>query len=192
VTGSVTTSGSKKTNKDGQAEFCYTGPPLPGADVIQAFADTNDSGAQDAGEPGDTATKAWVLPVSTPACEVKITYGGWFHTLLNGDRASFGGNASVSATGEVKGQEEYQDYGPATPMNVHSINVLAVVCTPTNLEASIYEEATIDGSGSFFYRIRVTDNGEPGTSDIYGILLSNGYFSGDQTLEGGNVQIHSG
>jgi hypothetical protein len=109
-----------------------------------------------------------------------------------GDRASFGGNAAVSATGEVKGQEEYQDHGPATPMNVHSINVLAVVCTPTNLEASIYGEATIDGSGSFFYRIRVTDNGEPGTSDIYGILLSNGYFSGDQTLEGGNVQIHSG
>jgi hypothetical protein len=36
----------------------------------------------------------------------------------------------------------------------------------------------------------VTDNGEPGTNDIYGILLSTGYFSGDQRLKGGNVQIH--
>jgi hypothetical protein len=77
-------------------------------------------------------------------------------------------------------------------MNVHSINVLAVVCTELPLQASIYGTATIDGSGSFFYRIQVTDLGEPGTSDVYGILLSNGYFSGDQTLEGGNIQIHTG
>jgi hypothetical protein len=191
VSGSVNTSGSAKTNKDGEATFCYDGPPLPGEDLITAVADANDNGTADPGEPSDTATKTWVLPVSTPGCEVKITYGGWFHTLLNGDKASFGGNAAVSTTGEVKGEEEYQDHGPETPMNVHSINVLAVVCTPTNLEASIYGQATIDGAGSFFYRIQVTDNGEPGTSDIYGILLSNGYFSGDQTLEGGNVQIHS-
>ena len=31
VTGSVTTSGTRTTNAVGQAEFCYTGPGLPGA-----------------------------------------------------------------------------------------------------------------------------------------------------------------
>jgi hypothetical protein len=56
--------------------------------------------------------------------------------------------------------------------------------------AQIFGEATIDGSGSFHYRIDVDDRGEPGTSDKYWIVLSNGYTSGNQTLVGGNVQIH--
>jgi hypothetical protein len=57
-------------------------------------------------------------------------------------------------------------------------------------EASIYGQATIDGAGSFFYRIKVQDLGEPGFGhDTYWILLANGYTSGDQTLEDGNVQI---
>jgi hypothetical protein len=42
----------------------------------------------------------------------------------------------------------------------------------------------------FAYRIHVTDQGEPGSEDTYWIVLKNGYNSGDQTLEGGNVQIH--
>ena len=52
-------------------------------------------------------------------------------------------------------------------------------------------EATVNGSGSFDYRIDVTDNAEPGAgTDTYRIRLSNGYDSGTQTLEGGNVQLH--
>jgi hypothetical protein len=75
-------------------------------------------------------------------------------------------------------------------MNVHSINVQAIVCEGAT-QASIYGQATINGSGSFNYRIRVQDNGEPGAGhDRYGILLSNGYNSGEQLLGGGNVQIH--
>jgi Bacterial Ig-like domain (group 1) len=40
VTGAVNTTGNVVTNAAGQAQFCYTGPALPGADVITAFADT--------------------------------------------------------------------------------------------------------------------------------------------------------
>jgi hypothetical protein len=47
VSGSVNTSGSSVTDANGQATFCYTGPPLPGSDVITAFADTNNNGTQD-------------------------------------------------------------------------------------------------------------------------------------------------
>jgi hypothetical protein len=46
-----------------------------------------------------------------------------------------------------------------------------------------------DGGFATAYRITVTDLGEPGTSDTYGILLDTGYYSGEKTLEGGNVQI---
>jgi beta-propeller repeat-containing protein len=190
VQGSVSASGSCTTDANGQCSFNYQGPPFPGADAITAFADTNGDGDQDAGEPSGAATKTWMLPVSTPGCEVIITNGGRI-TAANGDPATFGGNAQVISEGqEVSGQEEYQDHGPADPMNVHSINVLAVVCSADGTEATIFGQATIDGLGSFDYRIRVKDAGEPGTSDQYGILLSTGYFSGDQTLEGGNVQIH--
>lgn len=189
VQGSVSASGSCTTDANGQCSFTYQGPPFPGADTITAFADTNEDGDQDPGEPSGAATKTWVLPVSTPGCEVTISNGGQI-TANNGDKATFGGHALVSSSGEeVSGQQEYQDHGPVQPMNVHSINVLATACSVDRTEATIFGEATIDGSGSFDYRIRVKDAGEPGTNDQYGILLSNGYFSGDQTLEGGNVQI---
>jgi hypothetical protein len=183
VTGSVTTSGSETTDAAGEAEFCYTGPALPGADAISAYADTDGDSTQDVGEPSDTAAKTWVLPASTPGC--KVTYGGRI-TADNGDKATFGGNAQAP----TKGQEEYQDHGPAADMNVHSLNVQAVTCSSDGTQASIFGEATIDGSGTFDYRIDVEDLGEPGSNDTYRIRLSNGYDSGEQTLESGNVQIH--
>jgi hypothetical protein len=189
VTGSVNTSGSARTDSDGRAQFCYNGPPLPGADVIRAYADSDNDGVQDPGEPTDVAEKTWVLPVSTPGCEVTITNGGWI-IAQNGDKASFGGNAKVTADGQVSGQEQYQDHGPAQPLTVHSLNVLAVTCSTDRKQASIYGQARIDGEGSHFYRIQVTDLAEPGTGkDTYGILLETGYYSGEKVLQGGNVQI---
>jgi hypothetical protein len=60
VTGSVTTGGSDTTDANGEATFCYTGPTSPGADAIHAYADNDNSGTQDVGEPFGDATKAWV------------------------------------------------------------------------------------------------------------------------------------
>ena len=184
VSGSVNTSGSATTNAAGEAEFCYTGPGLPGADVITAYADTDDDGVRDADEPQDTAAKTWLIPTSTAGC--KVTYGGRI-TAANGDKATFGGNAKADGS---SGQEQYRDHGPAASMNVHSIDVLAVVCSSDGTEASIFGTATVDGAGSFDYRIDLKDLGEPGTSDTYRIRLSNGYDSGEQLLDRGNVQIH--
>ena len=119
--------------------------------------------------------------------------GGGHIVANNGDRASFGGNAHVSSTGDPSGQQEYRDHGPVQPLNVHSISVLAVVCVrfpDGHAEATIFGEATIDGSGRYAYRIDVEDRGEPGTNDTYWITLSNGYDSGRQALEGGNITIH--
>ncbi len=136
------------------------------------------------GEPSSTATKDWVLPGSGAGC--KVTGGGRI-TTTDGDKATFGGNAKGAGP---SGQEEYQDHGPSAAMNLHSIDVQAVVCSEDGLSASIFGTATIDGTGSVDYRIDVTDNGEPGSSDTYEIRLSNGYDSGVQTLVGGNIQVH--
>ncbi len=193
VTGVNQASGSKTTGLDGTTpQFCYTGR-LFGIDTIRAIADANNNNQPDPTEPFGEATKEWLLPVSTPLCNVDFpTYGGQI-TTNNNDPANFGGNAQVSDAGQPTGQEEYQDKGPNDPaINVHSTSVLAVVCTtmPTK-DAQIFGEATINGSGSYKYRIDVQDNAEPGVGkDKYGILLSNGYDSGEQVLVGGNVQIH--
>lgn len=179
----MTASGSAVTDANGQATFCYDGPALPGADVITAYADTDNDNVNDADEPEGTATKTWVIPASTAGC--KVTYGGRI-TAANGDKATFGGNAQAPD----KGQEQYQDHGPVQAMNVHSINVQAVVCNKRLTRASIFGQATIDGSGTYDYRIDLQDQGEPGKFDTYRIRLSNGYDSGEQVLNQGNVQIH--
>jgi hypothetical protein len=127
--------------------------------------------------------------VSTPGCEIKINNGGWI-VAMNGDVGTFGGNAKVSLSGATSGQQEYQDHGPLEPLNFKATSVTAVVCSDNRTTAEIYGTGTVDGAGSYEYRIKLTDNGEPGTSDLYGIIIPGaGYASGDQTLEGGNVQI---
>ena len=121
-----------------------------------------------------------------------VTNGGWI-TAVNGDRANFGGNAKVSDDGSsVQGNEEYQDHGPAEPRNVKSTQILATTCTTDTQPqtASIFGRATIDGSGDFVFRIDVADGGNGGSNDSYGIMLSDGYTSGQQPLQGGNVNIH--
>ncbi len=174
--GATPPSGTATTNDDGQAEFCFTGPALPGTVVITATVrGTTVSGM---------ATKVFVLSGSTEGC--KVTYGGRI-TAANGDKATFGGNAKADG---LKGNENYQDHGPATEMHVKSSSILAVVCSSDGTSASIFGTATVDGAGSFDFRIDVRDLGEPGSADRYRIRLSNGYDSGDQQLEGGNIQIH--
>ena len=185
VVGSVETSGSATTDADGEATFCYVGPPLPGADTITAFADTNNSNVQDPNEPGGVAEKTWVLPATTPLCE--ITNGGWI-IAENGDRASFGGNAKANESGQTQGQQQYQDHGPVQRLNVNSINVLAIVCDGST-RASIFGQATVDGLGVVNYRINVQDLGGSGKSQDTYQLLTDDYDSGQQVLRGGNVQI---
>jgi uncharacterized protein (DUF2141 family) len=187
--------GSDTTDANGEATFCFTAS-LPGADVIHAFADTDNDGTQDLlaspPEPSADAAKAWTPPASTSFCEVTITNGGWI-TTDHGDRANFGGNAKVSDDGStVDGNEEYQDHGPAEPMNVKSTEILATMCDTESdpQTASIFGKATIDGSGDYYFRIDVTDGGNGGSNDTYGIILETGYASGQHELGGGNVNIH--
>jgi hypothetical protein len=127
--------------------------------------------------------------VSTPGCEIKINNGGSI-IALNTDLATFGGSVKVSASGASSGNEEYQDHGPLQALNFKALTVEAVICSDDRTSAEIYGSGSVDGTGEYEYRIKVTDNGEPGTSDKYGILIPGAlYDSGDQILNGGNVQI---
>jgi hypothetical protein len=190
VTGAVDATGAESTNAAGQATFCYLGPPLPGVDAITAYADRNRDNIRDPGEPGGAAARTWALPLTTPLCDVAVTVGGRI-TARTGDKATFGGNAKSDSSGQVSGQEEYQDHGPAQPMNVKSVKVLALVCDSTGArQTSIYGLATIDGTGSYYYRINVRESPDSETGkDTYWIVLQNGYDSGVQAIEGGNISV---
>ena len=179
VAGSVNTTGSCTTDANGECSFSYQGPTLPGQDAITGCAGTNGA------PPCGTATKTWVLPVSTPGCQVKND--GWI-LALDGAKATFGGDAKAATDGTMTGQEKYRDHG-ASGIDVRSLNILAIVCQ-NNLEvADVYGQATVNGSGSFLFRIEVTDPDSVGGPDTYGITLDNGYTSGQQPLGGGRVEI---
>ncbi|MDQ1495088.1 MAG: hypothetical protein QOG69_1571, partial [Actinomycetota bacterium] len=186
VSGANSSSGSGTTNASGQAQFCYTGTNA-GSDAISAFADLNKNAVQDPGEPGDTASETWTAR-STAGCDAKVTGGGQITTSQH-DQATFGGEATGLTSGSASGNEQYQDHGPASPMDVKSTVVTSITCNAQRTQASIFGQATIGGTGFYSYEIDVVDNGEPGSNDHYRMRLSNGYDSGDHTLAGGNIKI---
>jgi len=53
---------------------------------------------------------------------------------------------------------------------------------------------TTDTGDSGYFRVRVTDNGEPGRDDFFGIRLQSGYQAtgdlGGPGPGGGNIQLH--
>ena len=186
--------GSDTTDEFGHATHCYTGPDLPGADTIHAYTDNDTDNTQDANEPFDDAEKTWILPASTPGCEIKLNTGGWI-TTFTASKASFGGNARIEPNGAItQGQLEYQDHSALTPITFHAVKVLVIVCDADRKRAQIYGTGEVNGVGPLFFRIVARDLGEPGSSpgpDTYQFITA-AYASGpeDNPLQGGNIQIH--
>ena len=92
----------------------------------------------------------------------------------------------VTRQGEAEGSLEYIDH--ATGMNLHTKRIEQIYV--------IGNEAWIGGLvdvGSTTYRfsLHLVDNGEPGADDRFELLVESGYRAGyDETIDGGNVQIH--
>ncbi len=183
VRGSVSQAGSCATGANGQCTFTYTGPPLPGADLITAFADADNDGSADAGEPAGEATKAWLLPAATPG---HVTGGGQILNAAGNDKIAFGFNAKSDDNG-VKGNCNVAD--PSTANNTH-INCLDVTSlTRSGTRVTIFGNATVNGAAAT-YRIDVDHLAEPGRGrDTFSIRASSGYAAGG-VLANGNIQIH--
>ena len=180
VLGASDAEGACTTDEQGQCTFTYTGPELPGADVITGCADNDRSGAIEVGEPCGEATKIWMVPVTTPG---QVTGGGWI--TVAGSRVSFGFNAQADAVGgEPKGNCNVIDHPTKTQIKCRSVDSLVV--TPTH--ATFFGRASVAGAETG-YRIDVDDLGEPGLADTFKIQTDNGYTAAG-TLQGGNIQIH--
>ena len=182
VTGSVAASGSCVTDASGQCSFTYTGPQLPGADMITACSDLNRNGAIEAATECVTATKAWVLPTSTPG---QVTGGGQVPNAAATDQVAFGFNAK-NASGSPQGECNVVDPS-ASKTQVKCLDVTTLVQSGTH--ATFFGHARVNGTATT-YRIDVDDLAEPGRGhDTFKIQTASGYAVGG-VLVGGNVQVH--
>lgn len=194
VEGSVSTTGSCTTDTQGRCTFTFQGPNLPGATVITAFADTQDNNEQDPDEPFGEATKAFILPDSTPG---QVTGGGQILNASGNDKIAFGFNAksttSALNSSAVKGNCTLVD--PSTDTKIKCLDVASLVQTATHATFFGRAEVTV-GQGDaatteeVTYRIDVDDLGEPGKDrDTFKIQTDSGYTASG-VLKAGNIQIH--
>jgi hypothetical protein len=176
VTGSDNVSGTCTTGGDGQCDFTYQGPALPGADLIEAYADSNGNGVQDPGEPTASATKAFVLPLSTGG----DAHGGGRIDMLGVGRIAFEFHARSADLSQARCTVVTAD------VTVRCLDATALVITPTH--ATIFGTATVNGVATN-YRIDADDLSEPGAGrDTFKIQTDSGFVAGG-TVASGNVQI---
>jgi hypothetical protein len=172
VTGSVSTTGHCTTLTSGQCTFTYTGPVLPGADLI--------TGVVGSAGPTATAMKTWILPASTPGL---VTGGGQIVTS-SGNTVAFGFVANHT-TRNVKGECNVISLSPRRMIKCVDVSTIVV----SGNTATFYGHAVDSVAGGTTFVIRVVDNGEPGTADTFSITTASG-FSASGTLSGGNIQVH--
>jgi hypothetical protein len=176
VTGADNLTGACTTGANGQCDFTYQGPALPGADLIQAYADSNGNGVQDPGEPTASATKAFVLPLSTGG----EAHGGGRVDMPGVGRIAFEFHAKSKDLAHAKCTVVTAD------VTVQCLDATALVITPTH--ATIFGSATVNGVATN-YRIDADDLSEPGAGrDTFKIQTDSGFVAGG-TIASGNVQI---
>ena len=176
VTGADNLTGACTTGANGQCDFSYQGPALPGADLIQAYADSNGNGVQDPGEPTASATKAFVLPVSTGG----DAHGGGRIDMIGIGRIAFEFHARSSDLPKARCTVVTAD------VTVQCLDASALVITPTHV--TMFGTATVNGVATN-YRIDADDLAEPGAGrDTFNIQTDSGFVAGG-TITSGNVQI---
>jgi hypothetical protein len=134
--------------------------------------------------------------VATVPSPCDFTTSGGFVLTDAGKEANFGVHGGCK-NGAFWGHVNYVDH--ATGYHVDSVAIYGYL-TPfqgSNIR-EICGAATTNNPADpqpVLFRIRLVDNGEPGTADQFGISLSNGYMVTTRLLNrgvhgGGNIQLH--
>jgi hypothetical protein len=113
----------------------------------------------------------------------KITGGGSISD--SGNTGTFGFTVQrASAAAPIQGDLQY--INRATGAKVHSVafNSLSI-----NATTATFGGTCINNGAPCTFTVAVTDNGEPGTADMFTISISGGPAEGG-TLRSGNIQIH--
>lgn len=178
-----------------------TGPAMHGTVVINAdntvtyspdptifdASDTFTYTIDDGNGLTDTATVT-VDVAGLPSTPGKVT-GGQFN-LDNDTSGGFNVQSSDGAT--FKGQLQYSD--KLEDINLHSESMTALAVDPSGTMATFKGTATVNGESGYTFKVIVEDNGEPGTSDSFLIVVKDltdtTIYVKSGTLSGGNIQIH--
>jgi len=142
-----------------------------------------------------TANAHWVQA----PCDF-VTAGGYVFKD-NGEMANFGAHGGCK-NGEFWGHVNYVDH--ENQFHLVSTRITGYLYDPaTPLARDICGWARInDQSQEVMFRVRLVDNGEPGSDDTFGITIDNWYSSGERFYKvssreladgeggGGNVQLH--
>ncbi|TMC43299.1 MAG: hypothetical protein E6J23_10170 [Chloroflexi bacterium] len=110
-----------------------------------------------------------------------VTGGGWI-TRQGGARENFAVAGGPGGWGHL----QYIDHSSNFKVKGTGVTAYGPGATPTSREIDGTAEWT-GGGGT--YHVEVADNGEPGRSDTFQLVLSNGYGAAG-TLDGGNIQLH--
>ena len=129
--------------------------------------------------------------------------GGGFVFKDNGERANFGAHGGCKH-GKFWGNVNFVDH--ENQFHMKSVEITGYLYDPaTPNSRDICGWARInDQEQEVMFRVRLVDNGEPGTSDTFGLTIDNWYTSGERFYRvssrrlangergGGNVQLHKG
>lgn len=136
-------------------------------------------------------TGSSVLAVYDPSLGF-VTGGGT--VINNGYVGNFGINVKYLKNGKPQGSMLYIEHRPGGVVKIksNSMQSLSIV----NNTAVIISKAVLDGVGNHDFRVTVVDNGEPGSSDRFGILTNSpggtnipSLTFAPVTLRGGNIQV---
>ena len=141
----------------------------------------------------NTNLQTIVIEVPTPTpnpCEDFVTGGGWIR-LSSGAKGNFGVHGGIRK-GAFWGGLNYIDHG--TGLHVKSTATTGYVAINANTRQITFN-VRVNGVPGATAVVTVTDNGEPGTRDIFQIQLSTGYAAAGQLgglpgKGGGNIQLH--
>jgi hypothetical protein len=135
-------------------------------------------------------------PPSTVPSPCDFTTSGGFVKTDGGKEANFGAHGGCKSDG-FWGHVNYVDH--ETGYHVDSVDISGYLTPfPGSTVRDICGTATTNNPSDpqpVLFRIRLMDNGEPGTADQFGIRLSTGYVVSARLLNagvhgGGNVQLH--
>jgi serine protease AprX len=123
----------------------------------------------------------------------KATGGGWYFTNGSAKR-KFGVDAEYNSGAPTPGGSLRYDDGNGTVVSSSTVEKFRLTDSKT---AVVTGPATVNGSPGYRYEVTVVDNGEPGRTDTFKIVLSKPgdltySYSASGTLGGGNVQVRGG
>jgi hypothetical protein len=123
---------------------------------------------------------------STCPSDKDFVTGGGRITTSTGGKATFGVAGGIK-NGGFWGHLTYIDHG--TGMKVKGTGVTKYVVTGATTR-HIEGTCDVDGQSGSTYAIDVDDQGEPGRNDRFKMVLSPSGYTADNTLDGGNIQLH--